>query len=104
RLKADNQNRVARVADIVLQMMDDAAAFTHATRGDQHAWLITLIEVLTLVHGMDIANQRLSNKIGRVLKEFRIFFVEALGMQAENFGRGHRKRTIDNDGYVAKFV
>src|SRR5262245_58096514 len=56
RLVADDENRIARILDVVFQMMQDSARFAHAACRDDHARIFEMIQRFALFDRADIAN------------------------------------------------
>src|SRR5206468_500473 len=54
-LESDEEHRVALVAESVLEMVEDAAALTHARGGDDDAGLRAIVETLRFLGRGDVA-------------------------------------------------
>lgn len=93
-LVAGEEDGVARVADLVFEVMEDAAAFAHAAGGDDDPWAGACIEVAAFIAGLDVG------EIGKIegLGEGAGFIIHEHGKVAEDFCEVVGERGVDEDG------
>src|SRR5437016_12704710 len=68
RLETDDDDRVARVLDVVLEMMHNPAALAHAAGGDDDAGIAAAVELFALFYRLHIMHEMLAEQIGVVLQ------------------------------------
>src|SRR5262249_3577906 len=99
-LETDNQNRISRILNVVLQVMQDSAGLAHAARGNDHARSWTIVECNAFVDFLDIADALFAKQVGIFSQELPCFLVEALRMRAKDLRGPCCHWTIDVDRQV----
>ena len=97
-LEAGDQDGVAGVFDVVLEVVEDAAKLAHARGGDDDARRPEIVERLGFGNVLDIAELAESEGLLPVRGETGGFFVVEFGAIPEDFGDSDGQRTIDEDG------
>ena len=98
RTVADEEDGGARVGEVVLEMVDDAAALTHAGGGDDDEGAVLAIELLTLDGGADELEAFEAEGVAFVEEEVVDGVVEAFRVEAEDLGGGDGEGAVDKDG------
>ena len=98
RAPAGDQDRIARVSDVVLDVMSDATGLGHSRSADDHAGAFVVVERDGFLdaggEGEVFGLERIVRLAHRVLEAF----IVALGMVSEDFARFQRERAIHEDG------
>ncbi len=100
-LEADEQHQIARIAEAVLQVVENASALAHARRGDHDDGFAHLVERARFVGRARVAQSCESQRLPVVLKEAPAGrFVEQLGVTTKH-GRGLRgEGAVDVDRQI----
>ena len=100
RHEADDEHRILRIADIVLEVMLYPSPFTHARCGDDDTGPGVVIERFGLLHIGDVLDSVASEGIVTATEHFVHLFIEAFRMSHEDVGYVDRQRAVDTDRYI----
>src|SRR5262245_12256266 len=85
-LEAGDEDRVARILDVVAEVVEDAALLGHTGGGDDDKGAVEVVESFGLGSFPDVLEAAESERVLTVGEVGAGLLVEALGMFAESFG------------------
>jgi len=103
-LETGDQDGVAGIADVIAEMVEDAAGFGHAGGGDDEAGDADIVEGFGLFDIADVAEAAEAEGIVAGVEEGVGFDVVALGVGAEGFGDVDGERAVDKNGDFVDFA
>ena len=104
RLPAHHQNSIARVFDIVRQMVQDAPCFHHAAGTDDNSGLLEVVQVFRFGRGAGVVHRIRAEGVMPLQEQIGHFGIKRLGVYAINFGGVDGEGAIHKDGQAGDFA
>src|SRR2546425_7305495 len=99
---ADEQNEIGHVADMVFQMMPDAAGFTHARSADNDGRFHEVVQFHRVRQFANVSEILHAERIFLFAQEPAGAVVEAFRMEAIDLRGVHAERAVHEDGHLGK--
>src|ERR1700686_21715 len=96
-LVAGEQDGIARIADIVLEMVKDPSAFAHSGSGDDHERTPKIVERLGLIHVSHIGEAVKTKGVALTVQECPRLLIKQFGVHSENLRNVHCQRAVNED-------
>ncbi len=96
-LIAGQEHRVSAVADVMAQVVQNAARLAHSGRRDDNERAAEVVQFFRFVCVPDVGQALEAERIFAIFQILARLIVEALGMRAEDGSDVDRQRAVDKD-------